>query len=457
MELRPRTGLPGGAVVAIYKIAEGMEMDRTPKKVREVMQAFVDERLEAKVAKLKPEQVEAGEGEALVAKYQLDTWLLDAARRVGQIQLATHTIKPMHPEAKGTSLHVADPQLDEPGLVGTHSLPETRANDVVGNAAALDVFKFLNLECEGKTLLSLVLAGDAIVKAALCDDPVIAQELCAAFAGITEGNGGATSHSLAKQLYFPVGEEGEYHLLAPLFPTTLVHHVHQTLREHRFGDTAKAAREARSKGKPSTDSLHEYVGMAIQKFGGTKPQNISQLNSERYGENWLLASLPPVWKSPEISPPLGTGSVFERRIGGRKRIRELVKSLKEFLRTTSHNNSAIRDRRARLVANICDEVLLFAAEVHSLDAGWTAVNECKLNESEKLWLDPHRAAGDVEFGADYRWRDWPMEVSDRFASWFNHVVSVKGSVLGDAEHGEWKMLLAREIGLFRDYLVVPND
>ncbi len=430
-------------------------MNQESIELREVMQKFITERLEVKLAKLKPE--EETKREKYVEDFALDTWLLDAARRVAQIQTATHTLKPMHPEARGTSLHVESSGLEVFGLVGTQSLGTTRTNDVVGNAAALDVFKFLSLECKGGSLMELILSGDPVVKKALSDDPATGESLCATFSTIRESKGELASHTLAKQLYFPLEDAGEYHLLAPLFPTTLVDHAYKTMRAHRYGDEAKAARDARKNKLASVDDVHEYLDLAIQNFGGTKPQNISQLNSERHGENWLLASLPPTWISPNIRAPQHMESVFEGSFSKRRRVRKALFDLKSFLTKTAYNNQSIRLRRAEVVEIICDEVLQFGASLRELDPGWSASSDCKLHESERLWLDPRRCEEDEEFAKKYGWRDWPKDVTARFARWLNRALSSKKMLLGDSEYEEWNAVLKTELNSFHDYLEADRD
>ncbi|MFM9785779.1 type I-F CRISPR-associated protein Csy1, partial [Streptomyces scabiei] len=85
------------------------------------------------------------------------------------------------------------------------------------------------------------------------------------------------SHKLAKQVYFPVGND--YHLLCPLFATSLAQVLHEKLVASRFGEEAKAARDAHKAGKWHPQPDVRYPDMAEMHFGGTKPQNISALNS----------------------------------------------------------------------------------------------------------------------------------------------------------------------------------
>ncbi len=346
--------------------------------LRQLMQNFVQARLQAKLDKLREDDYD--ERQNLSEKYQLSAWLADAARRVSQIKLATHTIKPLHPDARGTNLSISEYQIYPNHLVGTHSLTNNqREDDVVGNAAALDVYAFLKLSHESKTLLTRIRNAEPTMQEALSDDPVEAETLLQTFAEITHSKTTPASHTLAKQVYFPLSDGG-YHLLAPLFPTTLVHSVYTTIREDRFGDAAKAAREARREGEFWEHGYREYPNVAVQKFGGTKPQNISQLNSERYGENWLLPSLPPVWHSLDVKPPMTVTSIFGRWLFHRPRISQLTKSLRNFLDKTAYNNLVIRQHRATLIADICDEVLAVAAELTALEPGWTAKPDCKLND-----------------------------------------------------------------------------
>jgi hypothetical protein len=61
-------------------------------------------------------------------------------------------------------------------LIGSHNLGENTALDVVGNAAALDVYKFLRESHNGQSSLNLLLASDANVKAALSDDAEVARQ-----------------------------------------------------------------------------------------------------------------------------------------------------------------------------------------------------------------------------------------------------------------------------------------
>lgn len=402
--------------------------------LRSLISGFLADRLSGKLEKLAEDDPKRTE---LQAQFLPAAWLEDAARRVGQIQAVTHSLKAIHPDAKGSSLFRAPSSLPPLAEVGSHNLGASFVADAVGNAAALDVYKFLKLNHQGRSLLDLAVAADADLGAVLSADPTVAQAWMAAFAGLAAARGKASSHTQAKQIYWPVGDnphdDAGYHLLAPLYPTSLVHRVYLALQDDRFSDAAKAAREARKAGVPHERPVREYPNLAIQSLGGTKPQNISQLNSERRGDNCLLASLPPVWKSVVAKPLYGVDSLF-KRYGGRKEVRTLAAHLRRFLEGDLASNLKTRLRRDELVDTLIDELMQFTAELRTLDPGWSASTECDLPPAHRAWLDPDGCDPAVDDASD--------RVASDFANWLNGQLRDPLPV-GDPEYLHWRKL-ARE-------------
>ncbi|MFD2406618.1 type I-F CRISPR-associated protein Csy1 [Azorhizophilus paspali] len=167
---------------------------------RTTIATFIEARREAK---LKGKDDDAG----TASKYEYATWLADAARRVGQIQAVTHVLKATHPDARGSSLHIDPVMLPQHRDIGSHLLGEDYAEDVVGNAAALDVFKFLKLDVDGKRLIDWMQAGDADLMAALSPDSTLAKTWMEAFASLVRKDAEPTTHPMAKQVYWLVGED----------------------------------------------------------------------------------------------------------------------------------------------------------------------------------------------------------------------------------------------------------
>ena len=369
-------------------------------------------------------------------------WLDDAARRVSQIQAVTHSLKPIHPDAKGSSLFREPSGLPALAEVGSHSLGAQFDTDVVGNAAALDVYKFLKLSLDGKSLLDLACSRDADLALALSDDSAQAAPWLDAFASLADARGKPSSHTQAKQVYWLTGSDPhdgqQFHLLAPLYPTSLAHRVYQLLQDDRFSDEAKAARAARKAGDHHDLPVREYSNLAIQKLGGTKPQNISQLNSERRGDNALLASLPPVWEASEFRPILQSTSLFIA-FGQRKAVWQQARALRMFLAADPAPTMDTRRRRAEWVDNLIDELVQFTAGMHTLPAGWTQTADCQLPLAHRQWLDPEGAGP----GTD----DPGEQVAEDFANWLNAQLRPPLPV-GDPEFVAWRKLAREAVKAF---------
>jgi len=412
--------------------------------LRALIADFLHKRLNDKLEKLDPDDPKRTE---LQQDFTPATWLEGAARRVGQIQAVTHSLKPIHPDAKGTNLYSPPQSLPALTVVGSHCLGEDFAGDVVGNAAALDVHKFMKLVHQGRSLLTLVLTGDADLAAALSDDPVQSKAWINAFVGLIEPRGRVASHTLAKQLYWLTGDDphadANYHLLAPLYASSLAHRLYLTVQDDRFSEEAKVAREARKAGTFSDRPVCEYPQLAIQQLGGTKPQNISQLNSERRGNNLLLASLPPIWRSVDLKPLLNTDSVFPR-YSRRPEVRRLVKMLLAFLKSDPARNAQTRALRAELVAALTDEFLQFSAELWSLPPGWSQTTECRLSSLEKHWLDPDGVAQACAESDRPLPTDTDERISAGFANWLN--AQLRDPLpMGDPEFLEWRKQMHEQI------------
>jgi len=412
--------------------------------IRAVIAGFLQQRLQPKLeevekdTKLDNDSIRQERIDKLRDQFAANVWLEDAARRVSQIQAVTHSLKPIHPDAKGSCLFREPRSLAPIQELSSHALGTVFDADVVGNAAALDVYKFLKLEHNGRSLLNMCTEADDDLGTALNSDSATARAWMAAFARLAEPRGKFSSHTQAKQIYWPVGndphDDASYHLLAPLYPTSLVHRVYQTLQEDRFGEAAKAAREARKAGEWHERPVREYPNLAIQKLGGTKPQNISQLNSERRGDNCLLASLPPVWLSAEVKPVLNVVSLFEV-FRWRKDVRAVAAHLRRYLESDPARNKETRERRDELVESLLDELMQYSAEVQTLQPGWSADARCELLAHQIAWLDPQE--NDIDTG------DMIDRMASDFANWLNSQLR-SPLPMGDAEYLYWRKQ-AREL------------
>ncbi|WP_193222262.1 type I-F CRISPR-associated protein Csy1 [Alkalilimnicola sp. S0819] len=415
------------------------------KSLRAALQDFLHDRLQLR---LEEAGGNAEKKAALIQRFEFDNWFAYAAERMKVLQGVTHAAKFSHPSAKGATSILAplDPEwASRGGYLGTGVLGEDYIPDLVtANAANLDkdINQFLRLEFRGIPLFKRVLRRDEVLRQALSDDSTRAAQLLDGLGQIAEPLYAPSSHVLSKQLYWLAGDDpthdADYHLLAPLHASSLSHRVFETVNKHRFGEAAKAAREARREKRHHPEPHYDYPGLAVQKMGGTKPQNISQLNSERGGNNYLFASLPPVWRSRDIPAPLNTETVFGRNgiFARRKAVRALVSELRRFLGSDPGKTMATRDRRDELSSAVIDELLQFAAEINELAPGWSARPECQLPPEERLWLDGGRAANDEAFRTEREAMAWPESIRHRFATWLNGEIGRPLSV-GDVEYKQW--------------------
>lgn len=416
------------------------------KAFKNAIAGFIEARREAK---LKGKEEEAD----TATKYDYVTWLADAARRVGQIQAVTHVLKATHPDARGTSVHVRPDALPRHAEIGSHVLGHEFAEDVVGNAAALDVFKLLKLEVDGQRLLDWMQADDTDLRSALHDDAGIAAEWMTAFSGLVRSDTRASSHEAAKQLYWLVEgqptDDTAFHLLQPLFSSSLAHAVHMDIQEARFGETNTAARQAFRAKEAHEEPYRDYRGLIARKLGGTKPQNISQLNSERGGINYLLASLPPRWDVEQPHTLLGLESAMTR-LSWFPGVHDTVTQLAKFLLSDPPPTQPTRRKRIELAQELGAQLAIFAVEAQvRFQPGWTRSEHCTLPLHQQVWLDPdrveldprtepERAADDEAFIATWLQGDWVGQVAGDFANWLNERLRKAGLVsVGDAEYRHW--------------------
>lgn len=429
-----------------------VELTDRAKAFRAAIAAFIEARREAK---LKGNDDDA----AAASKYEYTVWLADAAKRAGAIQLTTHPLKATFPDAKireATSPFVQGVDLFQHQEVGTH-LIEHEVLDGTGDAASLGTFKFLaEVLVEEKPLVHWFLSDDPDLLLALSQDEQKALQLASDFKRVLRTNQPASSHSGAKQVYWLVGEEPEdnsaYHLLQPLFSSSLAHAVHAHIQDARFGEANKLARRAFRAREPHDASYRDYRNLVARKLGGTKPQNISQLNSERGGVNYLLASLPPAWRRESLPKLLHQDSALAQ-FRWFEDVRPLLKALADFLLTSPDPNKDTRDRRESLERALSLQLPVFAASIHtSFLPGWTRSPDCRLPLCEQLWLDPERselpprddpehaewAREDRAFNTAYNQGHWPDEIASRFANWVNERLHEAGlTTVGDAECKHW--------------------
>lgn len=381
--------------------------------------------------------------------FKPEVWLTDAARRAKQISLATHAAKFTHSDAKASSVLVSNVSAIDNEYLVTGKLTD-KAIDAVGNAAALDVAKLLKLQVNGDSLISQLQQNKADALNAFTDQPELVQHWITGFKSALSDEK-LSSHTLNKQLYFPLksdSSEIKYHLLCPLFSSSLAHKLHKKVTETRFGDS-KAVRDARRNNKYHDAIDASFLNTAIQSFGGSKPQNISQLNSERYGQNYLLNAAPPTFKA-QIKPPLTQVSIFNSQFT--YKVSGYLRDFKTFLinLTPEQRNFKVRYQRDHdFILPIIEQLMLHAADIQLLEAGWATAPATvnKLKQEHTLWLDVYNP--NEAFQREREKQDWLKVVAIDFASWLIKQLKNKEHYrLGDIEHAYFTKLCLHQLKLF---------
>lgn len=365
--------------------------------------------------------------EAKGVDFCVSSWLDSASKRASQISVATHVIKFSHSDAKGTNVKAKLSALnsDNSPYVTTDSLRSVKS-DVVGNAAAMDVGVFLQLEVDGVSLLDLIAKNDVSPFASFADSEARLLTWMSGFKTVLTDQK-LSSDTLAKQVYFPVGQNN-YHLLAPLYASSVSQSLYDKIREDRYGEKAKESRDCKKKGLRSDGEVVDYPNLAVQTFGGTKPLNISRLNSLRGGKSFLLRSAPPIWKT--IAKPLLRKNAFWQMYDRKAYL--ILKDFQKFLLVSKSPgfNSDIRGRREDYLDQLLDILILVALEIQSMKSGWSVASEIPVHE--QIWLDPLRN----EFKELREDEDWMKNVSSHFAKWIIDKLKYKESSLDfwDAEY-----------------------
>ncbi|EOI5792798.1 type I-F CRISPR-associated protein Csy1 [Cronobacter malonaticus] len=367
----------------------------------------------------------------LEARFETRAWLTDAANRAKRITVVTHAAKYTHGYSRSSSVYSTTTTSD--GYLSTATM-QNLVIDFDCDAALLDVVNLINTEVGDDSLLAALQRGDYSALQALAQNDAQLQHWVDGFSRVLTTSAPA-SHKLAKQIYFPVGDG--YHLLSPLFASSLGHAMHQKMLAYRFGDEAKAAWAARKKQHWHSTPLTLFPDTAEMHFGGTKKQNISFLNVKRNGRVWLLCARPPVWQRQEKPPrhlkSIFAGEAFNGAASGTvKRLAGLLAGVKDY------NNRAIRQARDRYVDELIDTLFAHASELQREEwQGWSLQCEA-LIAHQQYWLDPWPARKDEAFRRERDNGNWQSAVAEDFGRWLNQRLSRQLPDVGKVEEAFWE-------------------
>jgi len=183
-----------------------------------------------------------------------------------------------------------------------------------------------------------------------------------------------------KQVYFPV--ESDYHQLSILSNSGIMYHLKERINTMRFSDEVKEIREKRKKGDYSESGYSEIYDLTTIGYGGTKPQNISVLNSQNGGKTYLLRSMPPVLKKREIHFP--KSNFFQESIKPWE-ISEIFDAL-YCIASTDYNNIDIRNGRIYRYGQLMDKIIEKMWTIRLISQEQYYERNSKLKSHQKIWL-----------------------------------------------------------------------
>lgn len=364
-------------------------------------------------------------------KFSPEIWLPNAAKRAGQMSLATHPCTFSHPSARKNKNDYATPVIADVGrgvdgyLRSGNVVVET---DALGNAATLDVYKFLTLEMDDSRKLIEHIQEDSELAVGLLTIQTESYETLknGFLTMIASGdNSAAITSSKIKQVYFPVIDN--YHQLSLLSNSGIVYELRKRIDSIRFSDEVKELRDRKRNNIYSERGFIELYNLTTIGYGGTKPQNISVLNNRNGGKAHLLLSAPPVLNKRDVHFPkqnffIESFSYYEYR--------EVFYALHKLFKT-DYNNVNIRKGRDYRLQDLMDRMIdrMWAVRAVSVEQYQPTLSQ--LNPHQKIWLcDEYRQAREDE-------NDWLDKLCKETAGWiirtYEKMMGKQAFKMGEAE------------------------
>ncbi|HEK2898764.1 type I-F CRISPR-associated protein Csy1 [Proteus terrae] len=381
------------------------------------------------------------------SEFEFKNWLSSKAKLAKQITIATHAPKYLNGDAKASGIYLDKFEILNSRYLVTQHIPN-KSIDFIGNAAVLNVATLLKIEVKGESLIDQLKANHINALKCFTDDPDLLDLWKNGFKqALYDEN--ISAHTLSKQVYFPSNnEKEEYHLLCPLYPSALFQELYFKIHQSLYGDS-KEIRDAYKKGLYDERLNVYFPETAVQKFGGSNSQNISQLNGERYGQGFLLNGAPPTYQA-QTKPPLHSLSIFNQPFSFQTNA--LIREFKAFLAGLTEKDRNFKTRYQRdyhYVKPLIDTLLNLVAEIQSIpnSSGWTNSPECKMKRAHQLLLDINNP--DLAFQREREQGDWLEIVANDFSHWLLRKLENKQVyVLGDVEHCYFKKLCLNELRTF---------
>ncbi len=349
-------------------------------------------------------------------------WIKGIIQHIPSCTLATHVGKFTHPSSKNVDINDMNRQSDLPYVV---TAAVHHPVDIVVNAAYIGTAKLLLYELkDGKTVLQHLQKADVQLQQEIEQLGISFNQISSMVAAMSSPSQPTQTNGYIKQVYFPISPAA-YHVLSVLPSSSIMIEVKRRMIEEN------------SRKKECCDVKNSHYGESYQTwaditnihFGGTKPQNISVLNSTNGGSFWALPSLPPIIQKKDIRIP--KKDFFQETLPYKEYV-PLFRALHTDILTNGINNRKVRRKREEIIDCIMQLAWTYCYMLREEPAGWSLQKDYEsLPQAQKIWLDKAYASQQKDNEA------WERELAMQFGRWvinqYFRILKDSKVLLGDDE------------------------
>lgn len=343
--------------------------------------------------------------------FNLENWLPNAAKRAGQMAISTHPCTFSHPSARKnkngyvTSIIAANQRIAD-GYLRTGNIEAEK--DALGNAAAIDVYKFLTLElADGNTVIDHIEKNTNAAQTLLKINSAAPEELRDGFLAMITPSKEIVTSSKIKQVFFPINDG--YHQLSVLTNSGIVFELRQRIDNLRFSEKVKEGRAHKKNNTFYANGFSEIYNITTIGYGGTKPQNISVLNNQNGGKAHLLLSAPPSVEQREIRLPKNDFFIDSIKVGALRPILIRLNKIFSMSPGAPLPLKTLRKAQINCLFDIVDLILKTLAAVRNVSKNQHNPTSCKLSRAQRIWLHIESEKPEEQ--------DWITSICDDLASW----------------------------------------
>lgn len=365
--------------------------------------------------------------------FSFEEWLPKASKRAGQMSLATHPCTFSHPSARKnkngySSPVVADVKSKNDGYLRTGNV--SVEPDALGNAAVLDVFKFLTLLMkDSRKLINHIQDDSELAVNLLTINSESYEDLKSGFLSMIERDNKEQyiTSSKIKQVFFPIDANNGYHQLSILTNSGVVYELKARIDNMRFSEEVKVLRDLKRNDSFTEDSFSEIFKLTTIGYGGTKPQNISVLNNKNGGKAYLLSSLPPKLHKQDVRFPKQNFFGESFRYYDCKDVFDALHKLFK----TDYNNKRIREGRDYRIQDLLDRIIDRMWAVRSVSQERHISEKSRLVKHQKIWLSHQEQKSREESDV------WLDKLCDEISAWivrsYQKLLGKNAFLLGEPE------------------------